>query len=86
MEMRSGHCGHMHTGQWSLSGRSGTTGPQSAGNRAHVAQGAVRTLPAAEHPDAAEEIRAQRRHLPVRSPEDVLLFHAGEEDLTQVLS
>ena len=49
MEMRSGHCGHMHTGQWSLSGRSGTTGPQSAGNRAHVAQCAVQTFPVVEH-------------------------------------
>ena len=59
---------------------------QSAGSRAHAAQGAVQTLPVAEHPDAAEEIRAQRRHLPVRSPEDVLLFRAGEEALTQLLS
>ncbi len=58
MEMRSGHCGHMHTSQWSFSGRSGPTVLQSEGHRAHVAQGAVQTLPAAEHPDAAEEIRA----------------------------
>ena len=40
MEMRSGHCGHMHTSQWSFSGRSGPTVLQSVGHRAHVAQGA----------------------------------------------
>ncbi len=59
MEMRSGHCEHMHTSQWSFSGRSGPTVLQSAGHRAHAAQGAVQTLPVVEHLDLVEEIRAQ---------------------------
>ena len=47
MEMHSGHCEHMHTSQWSFSGHSGPTVLQSAGNRAHAAQGAVQTHPSA---------------------------------------
>ena len=76
MEMRSGHCGHMHTSQWSFSGCSGPTMLQSVANRAHAAQGAVQTLPIAAYPDAAEEIRAPRQHLPVRSPKDQQLHVA----------
>ena len=54
---------------------------QSVGNRAHVAQGAVQTLPVVEHLDVVEDIPAQCGHLLVLPPKDVLLLHAGEEAL-----